>query len=95
MRPREVVLSLLVQLAEQEDFDFGAGFLLVAVEAGGEDLGVVEDHHVLLLEVVDDVLEDAVLDFARFAVDDHQTRFVAVFGRIFRQQVGREVVVVL
>jgi hypothetical protein len=33
------------------------------------------------------------LDFAGFAVEDHQARFVALVGGVFRQQFGRKVVV--
>ena len=35
--------QLAVEFAQQEDFDFGARFLLVAVQTGGENLRVVED----------------------------------------------------
>ena len=87
--------QLAVELAQQEDFDFGPRLLLVAVEAGREDLRVVEDEEVLLLEVVENILEDAVLDGTLRAVDDHQPRLVAVLRRIFGQHVGAEVVAVL
>ena len=35
--------QLAVEFAQQEDFDLGARFLLVAVQTGGENLRVVED----------------------------------------------------
>ena len=60
-----------------------------------ENLRVVEDEEVLLLEVVENILEDAVLDGTLRAVDDHQPRLVAVLRRIFGQHVGAEVVAVL
>ena len=84
-----------VQLAQQEDLDLGAGLLLVAVQTGREDLGVVEDEEVLFVEILDDILEDAVCDGAFGAVDDHQARVVPVFRRMFRQHFGGEFVPVL
>ena len=81
-----------VQLAQQEDLDLGAGLLLVAVQTGREDLGVVEDEEVLFVEILDDILEDAVFDGAFGAVDDHQARVVPVFRRMFRQHFGGEFV---
>ena len=77
-----------VEFPQQEDFDFGAGLLLVAVEACRENLRVVEDEQVLFVEILDDVLEDTVLDSAFGAVDDHQTRLVAIVGRVFGQHFG-------
>ena len=84
-----------VQFAQQEDLDLGAGLLLVAVEARREDLGIVEDEQILFVEVLDDVLENAVFDGPFGAVDDHQPGFVAVVGRVFGQHFGRKVVPVL
>ena len=87
--------QVAVQFAQEEDFDLRAGFLLVSVEACGEDLRVVEHEEVFLLEVVEDLLENAVFDGSGLAVYDHQSRLVAVFGRVFGQHFGREVVPVL
>ena len=87
--------QLAVELAQQEDLDLGPGLLLVAVQTCGEDLGIVEYEEVLFVEVLDDVLEDAVLDGALGPIDHHQTRFIAVLGRIPGQHVGRELVAVL
>ena len=70
--------SLLVQFAEQEDLDAGARLLLVAIEAGGEHLRVVEDEDVPVVKILQDVLEDAVLYFAGLAVEHHQARLVPV-----------------
>ena len=49
----------------------------------------------LFVEVFDDLLENAVFDGALGTIDHHQAGFVPVFGRVFRQQVGGEVVTVL
>ena len=87
--------QLAVQLAQQEDFDFGPRLLLVAVEPRRKYLRVVEYEQVLFVEVVEDVLEHAVLDRAFGAVDDHQPRFVAVVGRVAGQHLRGEVVAVL
>ena len=87
--------QLAVQLAQQEDLDLGAGLLLVAVQTRGKDLRVVEDEEVLFVEIVDDVLENAVFDGPFGPIDDHQARFVAVLGRVFGQHFGRKFVSVL
>ena len=87
--------QVAVQFSQQEDFYFRACLLLVPVEPCGENLRVVEDEDVLFVEVVDDLLEDAVLYLACFAFYHHKPRFVAVVGRIFRQQFRRKVVIVL
>ena len=87
--------QLAVELAQQEDLDLGARLLLVSVEACGEYLRVVEDEDILLLEIVDYILENSMFDLARGSVYHHQTRLVAVFGGVFGQHVGREIVSVL
>ena len=84
-----------VQLAQQEDFDLGAGLLLVAVQTGRKDLRVVEDEQVALVEIVDDILEDTMLDRALGTVHHHQTRLVAVLGRVLGQHLRLELVPVL
>ncbi len=75
--------QLAVEFAQQEDFDLGARFLLVAVQTGGENLRVVEDEEVLFVEVFDHLLENAVFDGALGTIDHHQAGFVPVFGRYF------------
>ena len=84
-----------VQLAQQEDFDLGAGLLLVAVQTGRKDLRVVEDEQVALVEIVDDILEDTMLDRALGTVHHHQTRLVAVLDRVLGQHLRLELVPVL
>ena len=59
-----------------------ASLLLVTVESGREHLGVVEHKHILVIEIIDDIFKDAVLKLPRFAVDNQQARFVAVFRRV-------------
>ena len=84
-----------VQLTQQEDFDLCAGLLLVAIEACGEYFGIVEDKDVVGIEVVDYIFESFVFDCAFGAIDDHQTRVVAVIGRILCQHFGRKRIAVL
>ena len=71
-----------VELAQEENLDFGAGFLLVSIEQGGKHAGIVEDEKVVFVEIVDNLLEDAMLYRTGFAIDHHEARLVAVFGRI-------------
>ena len=71
---------LAVEFPEEEDHDVGPRFLLLAVQAGGEDLGVVQDEDVSFAEVVDDILEEAVLDFTGVFVQDHEAGLVTPAG---------------
>ena len=87
--------ELAVQLAQQEYLDVGSGLLLVAVQTCRKDLRVVEYEHVLLVEILDNVLEDAVFDLSRLAVDDHKTRVVAVLGGVLCDHILRELIAVL
>ena len=61
--------QFLVEFAQQEHLDAGAGFFLVAVEAGRKHLG-------------EQVLKHSVFNFTRFAVKHHHTALVAVRRRI-------------
>ena len=83
--------QFLVEFAQQEHFDSCAGFLLVAVEACGEDLGVVEHEDIVLVEEVEDILEHAVLYLARLAVEHHHAAFVSmrrgILGNLLLRQV--------
>ena len=80
-----------VELAEEKHLDARAGLLLVAVEEGGEDFGVVENHHIALVEEVDDFFENMMGDFARGAVDHHHACHVAVLERMLGNEFGRQV----
>ena len=59
---------LLVELAQQEDLNLGVGLLLGTVEAGRENLGIVEDEGIALIEIVEHVTEIEVLAFDRIAI---------------------------
>jgi hypothetical protein len=78
---------LAVEFPEQEDHDVGAGLLLLAEEAGGEDFRVIEDEGVTLAEIVDDVLEKTVFDGSGLAVEYEQSAFVAPPGWFLRHPV--------
>ena len=75
---------LAVQFPQQEHHDVRPGLLFLAVQAGREDFRVIEDEGVAFAEIIDDILEDAMLDGARLLVDDHQAAFVAPAGRFLR-----------
>ena len=54
-------------------------FFLVPVQACGEHFRVVEDEHILVVEIVEDVFEIlAVFDIPALLVEHHQPRLVAV-----------------
>ena len=74
--------ELLVEFAEQEDFDACVGLFLFPVEACGEDLGIVEHEDIVFVKVVQDVLEGLVFDFPGLAMEHHHAAFVAVGCRV-------------
>ena len=81
----------MVQLAEQQHLDLGAGLFLLAVELGGKHLSIINDEHVAVFNIIHQVLENAVFDFTRSAVDDHQSGLVAVLRRLQRNQFAGQV----
>ena len=52
-----------VELTQEENLNVGAGFFLLAVQTGGEYLGIVENHGIALVEVLEDIFERPVFDF--------------------------------
>ena len=82
---------LLVEFAQQKHLNLGTRLLLVAIEFGGEHARVVEDEHILVVEVVQDVLEHLVLNLARLAVQHHQARLVTVLHWLIHDQLLRHV----
>ena len=79
-----------VKLPQEENHDVGPGLFLLAVEAGGEDLRVIEDEYVTFSEIVDDVLEQAVLDFAGVLVENHKAGLIPPLGGILGDAFLRE-----
>ena len=89
--------QLRVELAQQEHLNLGIGLLLGAIKTGGEHLGVVEDEGIALVEEIHQVAERQVLIGIvaigvflehlyglAFAVNDHQSRLVAVIDTLHR-----------
>ncbi len=71
-----------VQLAQQEDLDAGSGLLLIAIQTRGKDLCVVENHKILLVEIVDEFLENFMFDFLALLVQHHHLTFVTMVRRL-------------
>ena len=65
--------ELFVQLTQQEHFNTRTGLFLVAVQAGRENLGVVEDKHIFVIKIVQNILEHLVLNLTRLTVQHQQT----------------------
>ena len=70
---------LSIQFSQQENLDACTSLLLVAVETSWEDLGVVEEHKVFLIKIVDELLEYLVLNLVAFLVEHHKTGFITMF----------------
>ena len=71
---------LAVQLPQQENHDIGPRLFFLAIEARGEDLGIVQHEGVTLPEIIDDILENLVFDFSGLSVEDEHARFVTPTG---------------
>ena len=84
-----------IKLAQQKHFDAGARLLLVAEQTSGEYLCVVEQKNVVFIEEIDDVFEQEMLNFAAFAMDNHQFRFVAMVNGFHGNAVLRQFVLEL
>lgn len=65
-------LVFCIEFAQQKYFYPCTGLLLVAVEACGKYLGVIEYKKVAVIEIVDYLLENTVFYFAGSAVEHHQ-----------------------
>jgi len=71
-----------IKLTQQEHLDFGVRAFLVAIKLGRKHFGVVEHHYVAVAKVIYNLLENAMFDFAAFAMKHHQARLVALGQRI-------------
>ena len=84
--------QVAVEFAQQEHFDARTGLLFVAIKTRRKHLRVVEHKDVVLIEVFEEILEHAVFDFARFAVEHHHAAFIAMGGGILGNLFLRELV---
>ena len=70
--------QVFIEFAEQEDFYLGSRLLLVAIEAGRKDFRVVENEHILFIEIVKDVVEMlTVLYLTTLGMDHHKAAVIA------------------
>jgi hypothetical protein len=70
---------IAIKFSKQENLDSGTSLFLITIEAGGENLGVVEDKHILLVKEVYDVSEGlAMFDDSTLGVNYHKTTIIAM-----------------
>ena len=83
-------VCLLVELTQDKDLNLRVGLFLRSVQTGWENLRIIEDEHIAIIEIVDDIAEVKVLAFdrlslvilliefylARCPVQHHQTGFI-------------------
>src|SRR5690606_16737988 len=69
---------LTVQLAKQEHLYLSPSLLLVPVQPGRKNLGVVEYKHITLPEILHDVFKHLMLNLPGIPVHYHQQRFFPV-----------------
>ena len=75
--------EFFVQFSKKEHFDACTGFFLVAIQTSGEDFGVIEDEHIVLVEKTQNVFEHEVLNVTSRTVKHQHSAFVAMRSRIF------------
>ena len=60
------------EVAKQKHFYFGTCFLLASIEPRRKNFGIVDNQHIVFVEILEHIFKDAVFDFAGIAVDNHQ-----------------------
>ena len=74
---------------QQQDFDFPTRRRPLAMEAGRDDAGIVEDQDVAFVQFVDEVIEILVFDGAGLAVIEHEAGVVPRFCRMLGNEFFR------
>ena len=74
---------------QQQDFDFPTRRRPLAMEAGRDDTGIVEDQDVAFVQFVDEVIEILVFDGAGLAVIEHEAGVVPRFCRMLGNEFFR------
>jgi hypothetical protein len=93
---QDIPKSLLtIQLSQEEDLDLGPGLFLISIKASRENFCIVEYQDVFVGEIIQDVFKYFMLYGPFLSVNYHKPGFISVPGRIFRNQIFREVVLVL
>ena len=67
-----------IEFSQQEHLDASTRLFLVAIKSGRENLGVVEQHEVLLIKIINEILEHLVFDVATLLVEYHHPALVAM-----------------
>jgi len=78
---------LLVQFSQQKHLDPGTCLFLPPIHAGWEDLGIVDDEHILVVEILHDIPEMTVLDLSGSTVDNHHPGILPLFDGILSNKI--------
>ena len=82
-----------IVLAEQKQLDQRLlPSLDVSVQTGGNDLGVVDDEHVVRFQIINDIEEMLVCDLAACTVKHHQTGVITLLHRMLCDQLLGKIV---
>ena len=82
-----------VQPTQEQELNRAAGAFLHAVQARGDDAGLVDDQHIAGVQVVDHIAEDFMLNRAGIAMVDEQAAAVARLDGRLRDQLLRQVII--
>ncbi len=92
--PLRYILRRFERLQQQE-LDLAAGVAPVSLEARGKDPRVVDDHEIARAQIGGQIGESAMPERTAAAVEHQHARRGAFGGRMLRDQLGRQVVVVV
>ena len=87
--------KVAVEFTQKEHFDACTSLLLVAVEASREDLSVVEYEDIFFIEILQEIFELTVFNFACLAMEHQHTAVIAMGSRVFCNLLLRELILEL
>src|SRR5690606_27366479 len=79
------------EFAKQKDFNLSTCFFLPSVKTGRKNFGVIHNHHILVVKIVDDVFKNFVFYFSGVAMNYHKATFVTLLGWMLRDKANREI----
>ena len=80
--------------AKQEQFDLGIlPAFGVAVQTGGNDLGIVDDQRVALLQIIQNIVKMPMLQRVRVAMHDHQAAVITRLDRMLGNTLLGQIVI--
>ncbi len=74
-------MLLMIKFTEQENLNARSGLLLVTIKASRENLSIVDDHHVAIIEIAEDILKNLMLHLTGFLMENQEASLITVQSR--------------